>query len=644
MVRLTRVKTAAGVTLQNPEAEVYIKVGNSPKGSIYTSTKARNMQPWGQAPWDKKYVDISLEEIAESLNEFPPYVAAQDATFLKNDKGELIPRFKHHLIKGLWDQVNQQSFDTDQARKNSDKLRELMPFLATLSESALEEKILGNADEESPDRIADFSRHEYGRMTKAIHDVIVQNHTADNAPLVTSSAVRHWIKGEHNGPRERNLFYSLFDVNPVFQDYLQSLPGQENPWESYKLWTIVRQGLGNTFSPSTGRRRGIKPKIDNLTEGGKKTSLSPYILHVLDTIQQDVSDQHINVLVTGIDQVDIDPSNMPPGTESLEGAAAGSNRKVHLYKGLCNERPEDLDGPFVEFTQIPNMLRMVSCALEFGIYRFLNTSNGGGVIVEIGRNAGIESDEEWSEYSGWMLPHNIASLLTYTRSTSNVGWESAPHVQAKTFRALSAASHYILQKTLEGEFDRQIGTPEGTMAGALETAAGLSSALPPEFFEMILTEGHIQTIQYTLEGATTSNDHPIDKRALEGQLRQLKKTEAAQQKVVWGDTFNLAPAKLFLHDHVVANPKVWDAVKNPFSVFYDNSPILDDLVLTIKDGGTESRYIRYMDAKEAFENLGLDRLLRVIPVRDFIDQIVPSTESRELYARTKKIRESQNLQ
>ena len=321
LVNLVRIGTNAGTSYYNPQDRVLVKLGMSGDGvSVYTDPKARDLKKVQQVAWDKDRINVSLEQIASSLATQPDYASAQaavfatnpDGTFWANKEGKLVPLLKYHLISGL----------RQLARSSTPNLQ----FLAAISDNQLERKIQGKDEDFSPD--------EYMTMARAVHSYVVRHHEQDNAPLVQLDAVRDWIKGDTVGPQERNMFYSLFDVNPVFEKWLQTLPGQDSPWDSYKVWVIVRQGLRQRFETvkaKGGQTAGYKdasmPSVQ-ITEG-VGLSLSPFMQHVLNSIFEPVSRQHVNVMVTGVAPVTIEAESLESLEKALEEKEAGQP-KPHL--------------------------------------------------------------------------------------------------------------------------------------------------------------------------------------------------------------------------------------------------------------------------------------------------------------------------
>ncbi|MEK6837474.1 MAG: hypothetical protein AABX69_02380, partial [Nanoarchaeota archaeon] len=106
MTDLVRIATTAGTTYYNPDAPVLTKAGVAADGrQIYVVQKASDLKPRQQVAWDKQYVNVTLEQIADGLTTEPTYAEAQAAVFLTNSSKQLIPRFREFLFRGLQQQA-----------------------------------------------------------------------------------------------------------------------------------------------------------------------------------------------------------------------------------------------------------------------------------------------------------------------------------------------------------------------------------------------------------------------------------------------------------------------------------------------------------------------------------------------------------
>ncbi len=615
-----KIGTLGGTTYWDSDTPVLVKVGISRTNKpLYTFQKPDTLKTGQQVSWGKEFINVGFEDVEGSLATEPSYAAAQESTFLINSNGQRIPRFTYHLNMGLW----------DLARSGKENLL----FLVEISEKDLERIILHEGE--------DFLPKEYTAMARSVHYYLTLHkdkdglHKEDGSTIVTEGAVRLWVKGEVNAPRERNVFFALHDVNPVFEKYLQSLPGQESPWEAYKLWVTVRQGLSRYLSNINGTK--ITEDLDDpigslsdgitLTESGKRISLSPYIKYVLGRVFENASKRHVNLLVT----------NVEPAADNLDQIIADTEEQPqpHYHQALVDKMPEDLEGIIVPYHQIPELLNVLTAGLHFGIAQYVTQPEIAETMNGIFSNYG----EQWPDVynkNHLVLTRNIADMLiSYYNHLEQIGNKQFPK---SLMSAQEAAANYLREEIFNGAFDKYFKLEKGTMVAVLQTASGLNPTLPDEYYEIGPKRAelsHYETLNFErshhhsalgfivnkVKSFTTKNRRSNLEEEVNELTERLESNYGLRlpRTLLSNTFFNYLIFGWDLMSPLLTQLDMtpYDLLKRPDIMERAKSDVLNDI--------NPDDYMKRREATELLRSVGLLEILSLIPPTAFIDRVkVPS--------------------
>ncbi len=447
----------------------------------------------------------------------------------------------------------------------------------------------------------------------------------------------------------------LVELNSDFQRYFEASPGERTLWKQYRIWVDVRRGLRSEFAKvkalgGNGGKPAAKeePTLEDSVEDSEHISMAPFVKHLLNRFYQPISNQHVNVMVTGIENVDIAGKSsyiQEAISEREEGAVP------HLYKGLCKELPPR--SGFVLPNDSVMLARMLIVdAIDFGIRAYFRKNPNVRTVVEAimkgfsfkepGTSQASEEDAMFVSMAGYMFNLDLnRGVLEQQILSGGVGG-----VNAERVRALKNACEFVLEHAYDGRMDSTLGLPEDTFASVIETARIANGLVPEKYYRIKVNEMKANNLKIDLEALqderarlaqrglfTRTLDRvsgvysALDKeeKAVKGQIAALEAETAGLKSILDFDDRYKKTLYFDIAGLAVSTGKTTE-------VLLEDSKAVEVVAYRAFKDGKEGDYLTYDDAKRLFAYMGLPRrFLNLIPRNMFIEKVKVSGQVRQAF-------------